>query len=272
MRQAEDPVISAEHIEAYQRDGAVCVRGLVNEDWRARLAEDFEQNLKNPGPLVKEYADAETSSRFHGDQFLWLRHDDLKDYVLHGPGVAAARQIMSARKVNLFFDHLLIKEPGSIEPTPWHQDLPYWQLKGTQICSVWVTLDPVTLRTGGVQYIRGSHRWGKFYAPITFSRDPSIYQIDELEPMPENIADTCAPEDLLSWEMEPGDAIIHHALTIHGAPGNMSRATRRRGYAVRYTGDDVVWDPRPYCAPVVQDPGIEPGAPLDCALFPVVKS
>jgi len=270
MGQGRDTMISAELINAYERDGAVCVRGLVNEGWRARLAEDFENNLQNPGPLAKEYADREKSTRFHGDQFLWLRHEALKDYVLHGPAVDVARRMMGARKLNLFFDHLLIKEPGSVEPTPWHQDLPYWQLKGTQICSVWITLDPVTAASGGVQYVRGSHKWGKFYAPITFSQDPNVYHTVELEPMPENIAALCEPEDLLSWEMEPGDAIIHHALTIHGAPGNMSRTTRRRGYAVRYTGDDVVWDPRPYCAPVVHDPGIEPGAPLDCALFPEV--
>ncbi len=271
MNQATNVKISQGDIEAYRRDGVVCVRGLVNEEWQARLGRAFEQNLEDPGPLVKEYADREKSTRFHGDQFLWLRHEAVKDYVLHGPAVSAARQILGANKVNLFFDHLLIKEPGSIEPTPWHQDLPYWQLKGEQICSVWITLDPVTLASGAVQYIRGSHKWGKFYRPITFSQDPSVYQTDELELMPEDIVASCAPEDLLSWDMEPGDCIIHHALTLHGAPGNTSRTTRRRGYAVRYTGDDVVWDPRPYCAPVANDPGLEPGAPLDCDLFPVVS-
>jgi ectoine hydroxylase-related dioxygenase (phytanoyl-CoA dioxygenase family) len=40
---------------------------------------------------------------------------------------------MRARKINLFHEHVLVKEPGTLEPTPWHHDLPYWTLEGTQV-------------------------------------------------------------------------------------------------------------------------------------------
>ena len=42
-----------------------------------------------------------------------------------------------------------------------------------------------------------------------------------------------------------GDALIHHGYTVHGAPGNNSLSTRRRGYVTRWTGDDIRLDTRP---------------------------
>ena len=33
--------------------------------------------------------------------------------------------MMGCRRVNFFFDQLIVKEPGTAQRTPWHQDLPY---------------------------------------------------------------------------------------------------------------------------------------------------
>jgi len=51
--------------------------------------------------------------------------------------------------------------------------------------------------------------------------------------------------EILSWNLNPGDIIVHHPLTLHGSSGNKSSKTRRRGLALRYIGDDVTWDDRP---------------------------
>ena len=50
---------------------------------------------------------------------------------------------MGARQVRLYHDHLLVKEPGTRQPTPWHQDQPYYNVDGRQTCSVWMPVDPV---------------------------------------------------------------------------------------------------------------------------------
>ncbi|MBT7582557.1 MAG: phytanoyl-CoA dioxygenase, partial [Kordiimonadaceae bacterium] len=81
---------------------------------------------------------------------------------------------------------------------------------------------------------------------------------------------TVALDDIVCYDLEPGDCLIHHTDIIHGAKGNQSSMTRRRGYATRWTGDDVVWDPRIGTTDVLRDPGLMPGDPLDCDLFPVV--
>ena len=69
--------------------------------------------------------------------------------------------------MRLFHEHVLVKEPGTLEPTPWHHDQPYYFVDGTQIVSLWIPLDPVPRRTC-VEYVAGSHRWGKWYTPKRF--------------------------------------------------------------------------------------------------------
>jgi ectoine hydroxylase-related dioxygenase (phytanoyl-CoA dioxygenase family) len=83
--------------------------------------------------------------------------------------------------------------------------------------------------------------------------------------------------ELLSWDVEPGDVLIHKGLTIHGAAGNHTADRRRRALAVRYTGDDARYSTRPgtfmQMASVlahVPAPGLEEGAPMGGALFPGV--
>jgi ectoine hydroxylase-related dioxygenase (phytanoyl-CoA dioxygenase family) len=71
--------------------------------------------------------------------------------------------------------------------------------------------------------------------------------------------------------MEPGDVVVHHPLTVHGASGNRSQSQRRAAISVRYLGEDAVWDPRPATMPLPGQPSYPPGTPLtDEQRFPIV--
>ena len=61
------------------------------------------------------------------------------------------------------------------------------------------------------------------------------------EPMPD-IKATRDNYENVGWELEPGDALLFHRLRVHCAGGNLRPDVRRRGYAIRHTGDDVVYD------------------------------
>ena len=50
--------------------------------------------------------------------------------------------------------------------------------------------------------------------------------------------------DIISFDVEPGDVIVHHVLTVHGAGGNTSD-TWRRAMSFRYCGDRVRYLDRP---------------------------
>ena len=238
--------------QEYRDNGAAVVRGVLLPSWIERMRVAIQDILDNPGDASLEYTKDGKQGRYYGDFFIWRRHEMFKRFMADSPLPALAAQLMGASAVRFFYDQLLVKEPGTQEETPWHQDLPYWPLRGNDIMSVWVPFDKVGEAEGGMQYIKGSHKWGKFYAPRAFSKESAfnkesgfsdIYEKAGLEPLPP-IDELLDGQDIIGWDMEPGDVLLHHPLTLHHSSGNMSATTRRRALALRYLGDDVRYDTR----------------------------
>lgn len=75
---------------------------------------------------------------------------------------------------------------------------------------------------------------------------------------------------IVSWDLEPGDAYVFHALTLHGAGGNLKSDVRRRRYTVRYTGDDIVYDTRPRPNEPLRYAAFADGEPLAPPSHPLV--
>jgi ectoine hydroxylase-related dioxygenase (phytanoyl-CoA dioxygenase family) len=90
-------------------------------------------------------------------------------------------------------------------------------------------------------------------------------QIPDIEVMRDSL-------QLIQYELEPGDCTVHHALLVHAEPGNTLAARRRRAVVTRWTGDDVRYAPKPKIQPLIRQPNISAGAPLDSDLRPVVWS
>ena len=227
-----------------------------------------EENLAKPGPQSREYVKPGERGRFLGDIGVWWIKPELRAYVTDSPCASIAQRFLGSRKVNFFYDQLFVKEPGTQARTPWHQDQPYWPVKGWQVLSIWLTLDDVTLETSGVEYVKGSHRAGAWYKPRNFGGDPNAYRNTPGTPIPDFDAERDR-HTFLSWDMKASDVLVHHALTVHGSQGNASTTRRRRAYATRWTGDDVVYDPRPDLVPLtLAEIPLAAGDPLDCSVFP----
>lgn len=262
------PIGEAERA-AFARDGVICLRGQLDAGWIDRLRQASDEILAD-GRHTMEFTAAGRAGRFAMSLFMWRRHPVFRAFALTSPAAAIAGEIMGASKINLFADHLLVKEPGTAEPTRWHHDLPFWPLAGSQVCSVWLALDPVTRQTGGVEYVAGSHTWPVRYRPVP-PYSPAIARKRNME-LPE-----CPTFDgerdrgrLLAWDMEPGDCLVFNALVIHGAAGNASDAVRRRGLATRWCGDDVTFLDGDFMVEPPEPSGLATGDPLDSDLFPVV--
>jgi ectoine hydroxylase-related dioxygenase (phytanoyl-CoA dioxygenase family) len=229
--------------------------------------------------MAREYTKAGDPGRYFGDFFLWRRSDEFRAFMADSPLPELAARLMDSERSFFFYDQLLVKEPGTAEETPLHHDLPYWPIRGEQIISIWVPFDVATPASGAVTYIRGSHRWGKRYAPAAFGDGEGYaktYAAAGLEPTP-NLDRDVDPADHIAWSLEPGDVLIHHPLTLHFARGNASAELRRRGLALRYVGDDAVYDDRPGTfleSPPMQaelpDLGLKDGDPFRGDLFPQV--
>jgi len=92
-----------------------------------------------------------------------------------------------------------------------------------------------------------------------------------LADLPDIEADRSA-HPILGWELEPGDGVFFHMLTLHAA-GPVEAGRRRRAFSVRFLGDDVVHAPREWRTSP-EFPGLADelpaGAPMEHPLFPVV--
>jgi ectoine hydroxylase-related dioxygenase (phytanoyl-CoA dioxygenase family) len=175
---------------------------------------------------------------------------------------------MGSRHVRLFHDHVLVKEPGTRQATPWHQDQPYYNVEGSQNCSMWMPVDPVD-RESTVEFVAGSHR-GPWLMPRRFmDREAKWFPEGSLADLPDIEADRGSFE-ILAWELEPGDAVFFHMLTLHAAGG---ATRRRRAFSVRFLGDDATHAPRPWKTSP-EFPGLADelpaGAPMEHDLFPVL--
>lgn len=177
--------------------------------------------------------------------------------------------LMDASTVRFFDDQVFIKEPGCLERTAFHQDAPYFHVEGSQMCVCWVPVDPVTEENGAMRYVRGSHRWNKLYQPNTFI-SPVAFPGAPQEPVPD-IEDNLDDYDVISFDCEPGDVIIHHYWTLHGAGGNHSRYQVRRAASLRYAGEDIRYLHRPYAPQQLHfEHTLKDGDPLSGANFPII--
>jgi ectoine hydroxylase-related dioxygenase (phytanoyl-CoA dioxygenase family) len=264
------PIDEAE-IKAYEEDGAVCLRGLFDADWTKRM-HDASVRFMDSGVGRKRIVQKPgETAKFYSNVFMCAMDADFLAFRDQSPAAEIAATLMRVDRVRFWYDQLFIKDAGTSAPTQWHHDLPYWPFRGNHLISIWVAFTPASKATSGVEYLKGSHRWGKFYRPVTPDEDPAFANPD-LEPCP-NFAERFGEPglDFRSWDLAPGDCVCHHPLTVHGAGGNKSASQRRIGLSIRFLGRDVQWDPRPYTVKLPQPPAVPAGAyPADDAVFPVI--
>ena len=250
-------LVSDADVESFQRDGVICLRGLFDAEWIARAREAMDRIISNPtdeGMLINPEG---SPGRFERDLFMWMADEGFRALALESPVGEIAAACMRSIKVNLLTDMMLTKEPQTPAISPWHHDLPYNWVDGTQVCGMWLSLDHATAESGAAEWIRGSHKWGRWFATQPFQG--GAYEVDDgLEPMPDIDADRDR-YDIVQFETKPGDCIVNHLLTVHWAPGNHSDR-RRRAVVYRLSGDDAVYAERGPGRPKPKyDPGHETG-------------
>jgi ectoine hydroxylase-related dioxygenase (phytanoyl-CoA dioxygenase family) len=266
----DEVVVDEGDIAAFAADGAVALRGLF-ADWVEPLRRGVARNAAEPGPYRREYTEPGRPGHFFGDYCNWPRIEEFRAFAFESPAAAVAARLMASRNVRLFHEHVLVKEPGTEERTPWHQDQPYYCVDGAQVCSFWMPLDPVPRHTCP-EFVAGSHRWGKWFLPKKFKGADFERPDEGLQPVPDIDAER-ARYRILAWELAPGDAVAFHFLTLHGAPANPSLERRRRAIAWRWLGDDAVYARRSgETSPPFPglDQRLAPGDPLDDPEFPLV--
>ena len=254
---------------AYARDGVVCVRSVLDAGQVATAARGIGAVLASPGPLTQVASGDDDPGAFSEDFCRWREIPEIEQLARHSRVPAIAAALMATSQVRFYHDHVLVKEGGTRQRTPWHQDQPYYNVDGRGV-SAWIPVDPVP-EAGCLELVAGSHR-GPWLMPRTFLRgEARWFPEGTLAELPDIEADR-GSFDLRRFELAPGDAIFFDFLTVHGAPG-FPYPGRRRILSLRYLSADARHAPRPWVtSPPFEglDAELAAGAAMDHPLFPVV--
>jgi ectoine hydroxylase-related dioxygenase (phytanoyl-CoA dioxygenase family) len=257
-------------VQAFRRDGPVCIRQLLSPAEVALLRDGIDANLAAPSPRAKVASATGDPGHFVEDFCNWQHNQAYRRVIFDSGLAAAAGALTGSRQIRLYHDHMLTKEPGTRAPTPWHQDQPYYNVEGLLNCSMWIAVDPVR-RHSTLEFVAGSHR-GPWLMPRSFmDHQAKWFPEGSLADLPEIEAQREA-HHIIGWEVEPGDVIAFHMLALHATRG-VDGDRRRRVFSVRFLGDDMRHAPRPWRTSP-EFPGLADelpaGAPMQHALFPLL--
>lgn len=257
-----------ELVRAFASDGVACVRQVLDAGELAEAAEAIESVLARPGPLAQVASSADDPGTFVEDFCRWQEIPAIERLARHSRVPAIAAALMATEQVRFYHDHILVKEGGTRQRTPWHQDQPYYNVDGPGV-SAWIPVDPVP-EAGCLELVAGTHR-GPWLMPRTFlAGEARWFPEGSLTEIPDIEANRDA-FDIRRFDLEPGDAIFFDFLTVHGAPGFPFRG-RRRVLSLRYLSSAARHAPRGWrTSPPFADLHSElaAGAVMDHRLFPV---
>ena len=262
-------LVPSDAIAAYGRDGVVCLRGAISRDWLGIIEDGITQALSGASTDLDVVRGEGDAGRFSVSSQAWQRVEPFRRYIFDSPIADLSQQVLQSQTLTLFYDFLLIKEPGSNSAaTPWHQDHSYYPLQGRQVINCWTALDPIPEETA-LRFWKGSHLPGTVYRAANFADPSQPYKHARADhpPIPDIDADPQAV--LLSTAMEPGDLLIFNSRCFHAAPGN--RLNRRRaGFSLNWLGDDVTYEDVP-ALETYRDPALRTGDRVRGEKFPQVR-
>ena len=257
--------VSDDAIAQFQLDGVVVLRGLFAEHVET-LRRGVDRSIASPGPYASNNEKAGETGLFFDDYCNWARIGEFERVARDARIAHTAADLMQSKRVQLFHDHVLVKEPGTSMATPWHQDGPYYFVEGRQTVSFWVPLDPVQEAT--LRCVAGSHLWDKEVLPTRWVSEEGFFPDEgQYMPVPDPEADGMR---IVESDMEPGDAVAFHFHILHGARGNHADR-RRRAFSLRLVGDDARYVERPGpTSPPFPGHGMQAGERLREDWFPTL--
>ena len=226
----------AEYKPRYDEDGFVVVRGFLPSSELQELNREVDRFIRDVAPHLPE------------DQAFYHQRPD---------GTRALRQLhrmncdpfFESYRSNLRWHDLafaLVGEPVKANPplwvnkpactnhaTPPHQDNRYYCLTPPNFVMILVALQPMTRENGCLHYVRASHKQG-----------PRPHGISGVLGFSQGLTD-CGPDDIageVAVELQAGDAVCHHAETVHWANANQSKTLSRPGLAMTWVGESCRLD------------------------------
>ncbi|WOO43414.1 phytanoyl-CoA dioxygenase family protein [Rubellicoccus peritrichatus] len=197
--------MSSSIAEQYQNDGYIIAKGLYSalemEDWKTRIVKRLEEKGWANDPSGVSVWMVDDLDAFFTEKMTEPKIINILKEVI-GPNI----EFLSVKPV--------FKNSSTRFGSPWHQDWAYW--KGSHKVSVWIALDKATMTNGCLKIIPGSH--GRVIEADSVKEKIGFdHRIDESKL--ENF-------ESKALEVDPGDVVIFHDLTLHASFENTDGADR----------------------------------------------
>lgn len=271
--------VRSEDVEAFRRDGAVMLKGVLDEAWLQVLAEGVALNLAQPSRRRRDWVRDEARGEHLFFDAVTVHHNPFYErYMLQSPIGLIAAAMMGSPTAIAFYLSVFIRAKGTQAPTPWHQDQTYWCAEGRQALSIWTSLDSVPRGTE-LRFVRGSHLWKHPLAQPNFEQERlgglRPMQGDDVMSVPDFDGADRDRYELIGWAMEPGDIVMFHGMTVHGGSGALPATMGRRTISAQWLGEDARLVDRPgghdpHWLPEFAEFGLGPGDYPGCAMCPVI--
>mmetsp|Transcript_16708 Transcript_16708/g.47802 ORF Transcript_16708/g.47802 Transcript_16708/m.47802 type:complete len:316 (+) Transcript_16708:82-1029(+) len=249
---------------AWEQDGYILVKGLLQQDELQRL----ETAVTSDGGIEAHAYGRDDGMGRRTRMALWNHPGrDVTGMVARVQKVAATMSALLGGEVYHYHTKLMMKDARTGGAHLWHQDFGYWSNNGClypDMATCFIPLDKMDRGNAGLQVLRGSHKMGLVQHVQTGT---------QAEADPQRLAWAReAKLEHVHLEMDPGDGLFFHCLTLHTSAQNHS--DRRRwcflvafnradndplkdhhhpGYVpLQVVPDDAIRDPK---TPLVDDAG-----------------
>ena len=249
--------------EAFHRDGAVLLEGVLAPEWVDLVADGLEECYAERDHMSSEVVARGATVR--ADQLLAARSTSLRRFANDSPVGGLVGSVLSA-PVRFYMDQMFFRRAGFMAPTPWHQDTSYHNVEGHHLVRAWASPDRVP-RPASLEVVRGSHRWNVTYRPMV-GRDPDmsdeenalrmalarkrgVYEkggsgfayrgvvMDKSMPPTPDVPRDRGSFDIMGWDYRPGDVILFHGNLLHGTAEGVTLEHDRRAYAALFAGPEA---------------------------------
>ncbi|MCC6443062.1 MAG: phytanoyl-CoA dioxygenase family protein [Armatimonadetes bacterium] len=253
--------ITEEQVRFYERNGFLQIHNVLAPDELGAIRDSLEEAARQrfDPTFDREGISADYDRVFVQKVNLWRVHEGVRRYVFSPKLARIARALTRSPRVRLWHDHALIKMPGDSKPSAWHQDLPYWPMNESTALSCWMALDDVDENNGCMQFVPGSHLWGRF-EPIRLTDPQDLFAL-----VPDGQSRDFTPAKM---PMRAGSCTFHNGLTFHYAGPNRTDKPRRAMVTI-YMPEGTTYRPQPHI--VTDGLNLEEGSPLTGEMFPVLS-
>jgi phytanoyl-CoA hydroxylase len=219
---AETTGLSPADIDRFWADGFLAFQGVFSPDEIQRLREAVEGQAINQKYKTADQTIHELALTQQHPLFLAMASDERivgRLVPLLGPNVQIQHSKLAAKP--------LAKGVG---PFGWHQDFAYFPHTNTDLIAVMVYLDDADEDNGCMNMVRGSHKLGllNHTTPDGWFSGQCL-EAEHWEAHPQNVVPLVLPAGSIS---------MHHCLTLHGSPANLS-GRPRRGLVIQYRAADA---------------------------------